>query len=174
MYLSDTTLYKQYIQSYDHQVILASCTCSTQGFLQSTSPDFFTLRFLLTGNISISPFSRHCRRCVRIFDCSKLNSSGFSPKARAVAKAIANSPQSYEPDCIATSINSILLSCCHYSSNLGLWLSPSTGIEAVVDMYSWVGCLNGGNCNPVPLSRVHNLDELAWLDIIRHCQATAD
>jgi len=38
MYLSDTTLYKQYIQiqSYDHQVILASCTCSTQVFLQST------------------------------------------------------------------------------------------------------------------------------------------
>ncbi len=57
-----------------------------------------TLCFLRTGNIRISPLSRHCQRCTRIFNWSKKNSSGFSPKASAVANAIAYSPQSYVPD----------------------------------------------------------------------------
>ena len=61
MYPSDTTLYKQYIQSYDHQVIVASCTLQYTGISSvDFTKDFFILRFLQTGNISISPFSRHC------------------------------------------------------------------------------------------------------------------
>ena len=60
--------------------------------------EVFVLRFLMTGNICIFPLSRHCCRCLRILDWSKRKSSGFTPKASAVANAIANSPQSLEPD----------------------------------------------------------------------------
>ena len=137
--------------------------------------DFFTLRFRSTGNIFTSPFSKHCLRCALMFHLSKKNSSGFSPRASAVAKAIANSPQSYEPDWIGTSMNSRTSSGFSVASTAAICaFSPSTRVQAIIDTYSWVRCPNGGNCNPVPLSSVQNLNKLAWLDGKGHCQATAN
>ena len=62
----------------------------------------YTRPFHSVGNGVIFLPSKHFKRCARMLLCSNL--TGFRSKARAVAVAIANNPQSFTPFCLLVSV----------------------------------------------------------------------
>ena len=77
---------------------------------------FMSLRALLLFSISegkgcIAPFSKHCSKWSRMDVPSVLKCKywGSSPALRAVAKANAKTPQSFELSCLSTATNSKLI-----------------------------------------------------------------
>ena len=108
----------------------------------------------LNGKTVIIPCWKHCRRCVLMSPCMYFNFLGSMPLTTAVALAIENSPQSFEPSCFWHSTILILSQQNNYSNCVIV-----QGIEhRIIYQDLIISAHHSSSYNPVAIMTINNLN----------------